>query len=83
MGWQKETQREQGPVHAEELAYFPTDGGEALKSLSGKTTLNVCLCVYKCMYTSCIHVQTCMYICMYIRIFISPGNQNITGKEKG
>ena len=33
-----------GPIRAEELGYFPVEGGETLKNLSRKTTLTVCLC---------------------------------------
>lgn len=33
-----------GPIRAEELRYFPVEGGETLKNSSRKTTLTVCLC---------------------------------------
>lgn len=45
-----------GPIRAEELGYFPVEGGETLKNLSRKTTLAVCL--------------SYMYMIIYIYIYI-------------
>lgn len=58
-------------MHAEALGYFPTEGGKTLKSLSSKSTLNVCLCVYKILqiyaYIPLIYVckHPRIYVCMY------------------
>lgn len=56
-------------MHAEEPGIFlQTVGGiEEFKQEDNFECVSMC---YKCIYTSCICVQTCMYLCMYIHIFI-------------